>query len=387
MTEAETRWSVQEVLPLLRKVSLFEGLPDDDLERVASLVHGTTAEEGEILFEEGEPGDGYYVVHSGAVEIVVEGADGEEKLAVRRTGEGFGEMALIDDSPRSATARVAERAEILVIGREDFRSVLGEDTLALRMLEALAGALRALDVRFAARKRRAGAGSDAREISRTLQRGLLPRNAPKVEGYEIAAGTSLEDDGEGRTVWDTFSLTDGRPALVSLLVRGHGLPPSHYLGVARALLRELARGEARPTELLRRVNEGVADSVIHDGEYSVECGMLVLSDGEAVWTGAGRPAGAVLRRDGNFEELPSHGPPLGMMGGFRYGTERIELGQGDVVLVLSEASRGLFRGAADLVATLQGKPVGEVVSTVHRALRKAHESAVPETTVLYARKK
>lgn len=115
--------------------------------------------------------------------------------------------------------------------------------------------------------------------------------------------------------------------------------------------------------------------------------MLVVSDGEVVWTGAGRPAGAVLRRDGNYEELSSHGPPLGMMGGFRYGTDRIELGQGDVVLVLSEASRGLFRGAADLVATLQGKPVGQVVSTVHRALRKAHGSAVPETTVLYARKR
>lgn len=387
MTEAETRWSIEEVVSLLRQVSLFEGLPDEDLERVAGIVRGTTADDGEVLFEEGEPGDAYYIVFSGAVEIVKASGAGEEKLAVRRSGEGFGEMALIDDSPRSATVRAVEPTELLAVDRKDFRALLGEDTLALRMLEALAGALRALNVRFATQRGRAESGSDVLEISRLLQRGLLPRNAPKVEGYEIAAGTSLEDDGEGRTAWDTFTLEDGRTALVSLLVRGLGLPPSHYLGVARALIRELARGEARPMELLRRVNEGVADSVIHDGEYSVECGMLILSGDEIFWTGAGRPAGAVLRRDGNFEELPSHGPPLGMMGGFRYGTDRIELGQGDVVLVLSEASRGLFRGAADLVATLQGKPVGEVVSTVHRALRKAHEAAVPETTVLYARKK
>lgn len=232
---------------------------------------------------------------------------------------------------------------------------------------------------------RDGDGNEA-ALSRRLQRGLLPRNAPKVEGYDIAAGTSLEEDGEGRTVWDAFRLSDGRTAMVSLLVKGSGLPPSYHLGVARALLRELARGEEELTELLRRVNEGIADAALEEGEQFVECGVLVPSGGEILWTGAGRSPGAVLRRDGNFEELPSHGPPLGMMGGFRYGTYRIELGAGDVALVLSEASKGLFRGAADLVATLQGKPVGDVVSTVHRALRKAHESSVPETTVLFARK-
>lgn len=387
MTEAETRWSTEEVLPILREVSLFEGLSTDDLERIASIVHGETIDEGEVLFEEGEGGDAYFIVFSGAVEIVKSTAEGEEKLAVRGSGEGFGEMALIDDSPRSATARVVEPTQLIVVDRDDFRSLLGEDTLASRMLQVLARALRALNVRFTAQQRREGSGTDIWEISRLLQRGLLPRNAPGVEGYDIAAGTSLEEDGEGRTVWDSFELADGRTALVSLVVRGHGLPPSHHLAVARALFRELARGEDDLAELLRRVNEGIAESAADEMEQYVECGIVVPSGDEVLWTGAGKPPGAVLRRDGNFEELPSHGPPLGMMGGFRYGTHRIDVGPGDVVLVLSDASQGLFRGAADLVATLQGKPVGEVVSTVHRALRKAHDSAVPETTVLYARKK
>lgn len=386
MAVDEVRWSVEEVLPILREVSLFEGLSEEDLERIAEIARGTMAEEGEVLFEEGESGDTFYVVFDGAVEILEEGVESEERLSVRRAGEGFGEMALIDDSPRSATARVAAPTRLIVLDRESFRSLLDEDRLATRMLEVLARALRARNVRFAARTGGAPSRYDASELSRLLQRGILPRNAPKVVGYDIAAGTSLEDDGEGRTAWDAISLESGEIALVSLLVRGDGFPPAHHLAVARALLREVARSGATARNLLERVNEGIADASVEGLSQYVECGMLVPADGTVVWSGAGRTPAAVLRHDGNYVELQSHGPPLGMMGGFRYGIQRLEMEPGDVALVLSEASRGLFRGAADLVATLEGKPVGEVVSTVHRALRKARGGDVPETSVLFARR-
>ncbi|MDX1566189.1 MAG: cyclic nucleotide-binding domain-containing protein [Longimicrobiales bacterium] len=386
MAVDEVEWSVEEVLPILRQVSLFEGLPDDDLRKLAEIARGTTAEEGEILFEEGEAGHAFYVVFEGAVEILKAGAEGEEKLAIRRAGEGFGEMALIDDSPRSATARVVAPTRLILIDRESFRDLLEQDRLATRMLEVLARALRALNVRFAAQERGAPAGYDMREVSRLLQRGLLPRNAPKVAGYDIAAGTSLEDDGEGRTAWDAIPLEGGDTALVSLLVRGDGFPPAHYLAVARALLREVARSGATARDLLERANEGMADATVEGMNQYVECGLLVPTDDGVVWSGAGRTPAAVLRHDGNYVELQSHGPPLGMMGGFRYGIQRLQMAQGDVALVLSEASKGLFRGAADLVATLEGKPVREVVETVHRALRRARGGDVPETSVLFARR-
>ena len=85
------------------------------------------------------------------------------------------------------------------------------------------------------------------------------------------------------------------------------------------------------------------------------------------------------------EEFSTHGPPLGMMKGFLYETQQMELGVGDAVLVLSEASQGIFRGAADLVSSLHGKPVGEIVSTVHRALKKAQPDATQETSILLVR--
>jgi len=64
-----------------------------------------------------------------------------------------------------------------------------------------------------------------------------------------------------------------------------------------------------------------------------------------------------------------------MMEGFAYGSERVQTGTGDAVLVLSSGSVGLFRGAADLVAQVHGKPAGEGGKTGHRAFRKAQENA------------
>ena len=224
------------------------------------------------------------------------------------------------------------------------------------------------------------------EISRIIQRGLLPAGVPRVSGFDIAAGTSLVEDGAGRTLWDHFQLRGGKTGLVNLNVQGTGLPPGHYLAIARSLLRELGHDHDDLQGLLARVNSGLATAAIEGVDQYVEAGILLPSEGGVEWAGAGRCPGAVIRRSGVFEEFSTHGPPLGMMAGFLYGTERMELGAGDAVIVLSEVSQGIFRGAADLVASLQGKPVGEVVSTLHRALAKAHPDGSVEASVLFVRK-
>ena len=75
------------------------------------------------------------------------------------------------------------------------------------------------------------------EISRTIQRGLLPTEAPRIQGFDIAAGTSLVEDGPGRTLWDFFTLKGGRTGLVNLNVQGSGLPPARTTMAAGATRR------------------------------------------------------------------------------------------------------------------------------------------------------
>lgn len=228
--------------------------------------------------------------------------------------------------------------------------------------------------------------SSPSQISRIIQRGLIPRAIPGVAGYDVAAGTSLEDDGRGGTVWDFAPLAGDRIALLTLNVQGEGLPPGHYLAVARGLLRELGKDQKSLEGLLARVNAGLAAASIEGMDQYVEAGVLLPRDGTVEWAGAGGCLGGVIRRSGIFEEFSSHGPPLGMLEGFLYGTQRLDVGVGDAVIVLSKGSSGIFRGAADLAASLQGKPVGEVVSTIQKALRKAQEDGPVETSVLFIRR-
>lgn len=391
MSDNAHGWSTEQVVGLLQKVDLFEGLPDEDLRRIAGIVGGLALDQGEVLFEEGEPGDAFYIVFQGAIEIVKARPDGsEERLAIRRGGDAFGEMALLNDAPRSATARAADATQLMRVGRGDFEVLLGGDSLALRMMRVLSKALRALGVRFASVEKVQDAGArvrtDAYELSRVIQAGLLPRTAPRIEGFDVAAGTTTEETGRGGSVWDWIALADGRTALLTLDVRQDGFPPAHHLGAARAVLRGLATDRANVPELLARTNDALSSAAIEGLDQFVEVGILVPSPGTLEWACAGRVPGGVIRRDGSFEEFASHGPPLGMMGGFQYKAQRFTMNAGDTAFVLSHGTQGLFLGAADLVAQLHGKPAGEVVSTLHKAIRKAQGEQRTETSVLYARR-
>lgn len=225
----------------------------------------------------------------------------------------------------------------------------------------------------------------AEQIGRRMLKDMLPHGVPGAPGFDIAAGTMLEDDGVANTLWDAVALGDGRTALIVMEVKAPGYPPAHVLGMARAALRAAADG--RPlAALLERVNAALAGVHAEGIDQFVDCAVVVPGDGGVEWACAGRVPAGVLGRDGTFVQLGSHGPPLGMMEGFRYGTEEATMGSGSSLLVLAGGSIGLFRGAADLVAEVQEKTAGEVVSIVHRAVRRASGDGSQEVSVLFLRK-
>lgn len=225
--------------------------------------------------------------------------------------------------------------------------------------------------------------SDVNAVSRMMRDAILPREAPRIEGYQVAAGTAREEEGRGGSVWDWFHLRDGRTALLTLDVRQDGLPAAHHLGLARAVLRASAATGPSIPDLLAMANEALTSSSGGAVNQFVEAGLLVVGPEEVEWASAGRVPGGVIRRNGMFSELGAHGPPLGMMGGFRYAVQHIPLGGGDTAFVLSHGSHGLFLGAADLVAQLHGKPAGDIVSTLHRGIRGAMVDDRAESSVLY----
>ncbi len=114
-----------DAVALLSKVPLFQGLTPAALELVSGVATHEVHEPNTCIFEHGAVGDKLYVILDGRVRISrnVPGM-GEEALAVLNPGAIFGEMALLDDTPRSADARVHERCRLLVISREAFEDLL-----------------------------------------------------------------------------------------------------------------------------------------------------------------------------------------------------------------------------------------------------------------------
>ena len=108
----------------LRKSPLFEGLSDQELQQLVDNAEHITFHAGDILMQQGEPGDSAHVVLNGGFEIQKQSGQSVIKIDVRKPGEIIGEMALLSNAPRSATVVAVTESETLCISQEAFENLL-----------------------------------------------------------------------------------------------------------------------------------------------------------------------------------------------------------------------------------------------------------------------
>jgi CRP/FNR family transcriptional regulator, cyclic AMP receptor protein len=113
-----------EVYALLRATPLFQQLSFRELRQIESILHERSYMPNEIIFEQGEEGLGLYVVRSGRVSVSSVENGRERELAALNRGQFFGELALLDGSPRSAQARAVEQTELIGFFRPDLQKLL-----------------------------------------------------------------------------------------------------------------------------------------------------------------------------------------------------------------------------------------------------------------------
>ena len=132
---------------VLRTVPLFAGFPDEQLRTLSGVVTRRSVPRGAVIIVEGDPTDSLYIVISGRMRVLMSDADGKEViLAILGPGEFFGEMGLIDDSPRSATVMAVEPCELIVITKRDFKKCLSENfEMAMTVMRGLVRRLREAD--------------------------------------------------------------------------------------------------------------------------------------------------------------------------------------------------------------------------------------------------
>jgi CRP/FNR family cyclic AMP-dependent transcriptional regulator len=122
---------------ILQKIPIFGDLDRRELVLFERILHRREYREGETIFSEGDPGLGMYIIENGTVEII--GGTGEEVLAGLHEGEFFGELALLDDSPRAASAVARSACKLLCFFQPDLIDLLKRNPpLGVKILFRLA---------------------------------------------------------------------------------------------------------------------------------------------------------------------------------------------------------------------------------------------------------
>lgn len=131
----------------LRHCGLFSAADETTLATVAALLRVRRFRKGETVFHQGDPGDALFVVSSGSVKVVLPSDEGAEPaiVAILGPGEFFGELAILDGAPHSATIVAVEPTETLVLHRDTFLDLIDRDPdLRRTLLASLAAAIRRL---------------------------------------------------------------------------------------------------------------------------------------------------------------------------------------------------------------------------------------------------
>jgi CRP/FNR family cyclic AMP-dependent transcriptional regulator len=132
---------------VLKAVPLFSGFPEDQLRVLATVVGRKSVPRTTTIMGAGDPTDSLYIVLSGRLKVMMGDADGKEViLSIIGPGEFFGEMGLIDDSPRSASVVAIEPCELLSIAKRDFKKCLEQNfEMAMAVMRGLVKRLRDAD--------------------------------------------------------------------------------------------------------------------------------------------------------------------------------------------------------------------------------------------------
>ena len=186
---------------LLRRVSIFEGLGDKEIEKLGDLLVEKVFPKDHVIVSHDEPGDSLFIIVDGRVKVVLFSEAGREIiLSVFKNKDFFGEMSLFDNHPRSANVITMKKSRVLMLKREDFvrflkasplaaLNILAEMSKRLRRADEIISNLALLDVYGRVARVLLHL---AREEGVEVEEGLKIESRPTQQEIASMAGTSRE---------------------------------------------------------------------------------------------------------------------------------------------------------------------------------------------------
>jgi len=136
-----------QIADALRRAPLFSSLNTDQITELARMARRQRFGRDEVVFYQGDPGDSFYVLLAGQVKVSVSSPEGQEAILVMLdSGESFGELALLDAQPRSATIEATRPTEVVVIRKDEFHRLIHQHPdIAVQLLRVMTKRLRDTD--------------------------------------------------------------------------------------------------------------------------------------------------------------------------------------------------------------------------------------------------
>lgn len=386
----------------IHRVPLFASLPAEAIHNLAETFTQIELPAGTVVFREGEPGECFYILLEGEVEIVkAQGLEGERRLAIRGPGEFIGEMGLlVKDGLRTATVISLTPVRLLKITQTNFNQLLQRwPDLAREMLRELSFRLRETDnllIRDLQEKNRelAKAYEELKaaqaqiiqkemlerelQMARKIQQSILPRTLPRPAGIDF--GARMEPArAVGGDFFDIIPLNRDNFGIVIGDISDKGVPAAIFMALTRSLLRAKASPAVSPRRVLQRVNRLLLE-MNEEGMYAtVVYGVLDRERKDFVYARAGHEPPLLFHPDGKRHIPPmAPGQPLGLFAKPLIDEQTVEIPPAGMLLLYTDGAvdavdpNGNFFGLEKLIETVVANLDHSAQALCDRLLHEVH---------------
>jgi len=408
---------VQCAAELLAQVPFFCRLPLPELERLAAEMGCLELPGGAILFRAGDPGDRFYVVAEGTLDVVQAMDTPDERVVARRgPGEFVGEMSLLNpDGLRTASIRASRPARMWEMTRAQFEEMIRrQPSLAYEVAQVLSARLTASQratIRDLQEKNRqlerAYRELEAAQplivekerlekelqVARQIQMSVLPTSLPCLPGLAFAA-QMVPARAVGGDFYDVMALGPGMVGIAVGDVAGKGVPAALFMTQVQALLHARADAVSPPAEVLAWVNQQVLSRGSAELFVTVIYGILDVASRRFEYARAGHEVPMLAAPGGNVQPAPfGPGQPLGLWNGSLLDEQAITLSAGSSLLLYTDGVADTRNAAGEsfsgegLLAALRrvaGAPAAEICDAVWRAVaaHRGDEPAYDDVTLV-----
>jgi len=341
--------SKAEKIEFLMKTKLFRKLPEDMLEDVATIAQEVRFGDGDTVFEAGSSGDAIYFVFSGQVMVHKSGVE----MARRGSGECIGEMAVMDESPRSASLSSLGDSMLLRIHRNDFyQAIHGDVELLQNVLRIVVGRFREeIDRTIEATRQNERMMQDLRR-ARELQVSMLPDGDLEIStssGLRLtASGVCYPAELVGGDYYDYFPLEDDKVGLVIGDVMGHGFHTGLMVCTAKSCLYNHVKFDSSVSSVMSAMNDTVY-GFVHGDLFMSFCYIIVdLGSRKLSFCNAGHPYPHHYHASsGQLDKLESNACLLGVLEHQHFETLHREWELGDLLVLYTDGITEAHNGEGE----------------------------------------